>query len=200
MSEAETEARGLPPATGIFLAIIVTVYALLAFSGGDLDINPELILTWGGIVPLKWLDDEYWRLLAAGFLHFSLMHIMANTICLLAWGVPLEQLMGSLRLAILLLGSIVTGSIASVLMHQEVFVGAGASGGTSGLLGALFLLWALRVIVIPASFFAINIGLNVAITLFVPGIDWQAHLGGFLGGAALAGLMVLWAKARSAGR
>lgn len=196
MSETDTEARGLPPATGAFLAIIVTVYALLAFASGDLDINPEMILTWGGIVPLKWLDGEYWRLLAAGFLHFSLMHIMANTICLLAWGVPLERLMGSLRLTTLLLGSIVTGSIASVLMHQEVFVGAGASGGTSGLLGALFLLWALRVITIPASFFAINIGLNVAIALFVPGIDWQAHLGGFLGGAGLAGLMVLWVKVR----
>lgn len=196
MSEAETEARGLPPATGAFLAIIVVVYVLLAFSSGDLDITPEVILTWGGIVPLKWLDGQYWRLLAAGFLHFSLMHIMANTICLLAWGVPLERLMGSLRLLILLLGSIITGSLASVLMHQEVFVGAGASGGTSGLLGALFLLWALRVITIPASFFAINIGLNVAITLFVPGIDWQAHLGGFLGGAALAGLMVLRAKGR----
>jgi membrane associated rhomboid family serine protease len=200
MSEAETEARGLPPATGAFLAIIVVVYVLLAFSSGDLDITPEVILTWGGIVPLKWLDGQYWRLLAAGFLHFSLMHIMANTICLLAWGVPLERLMGSLRLLILLLGSIITGSLASVLMHQEVFVGAGASGGTSGLLGSLFLLWALRVITIPASFFAINIGLNVAITLFVPGIDWQAHLGGFLGGAGLAGLMVFWAKARSAGR
>lgn len=193
---SETEARGLPPATGTFLAVIVAVYALLAFSGGDLDIDPELILAWGGIVPLKWLDAQYWRLLAAGFLHFSLMHIMANTICLLAWGVPLERLMGSLRLTILLLGSIVTGSVASVLMHQEVFVGAGASGGTSGLLGALFLLWALRVIVIPASFFAINIGLNVAVALFVPGIDWQAHLGGFLGGAALAGLIVLREKAR----
>lgn len=193
---SETEARGLPPATGTFLAVIVAVYALLAFSGGDLDIDPELILAWGGIVPLKWLDAQYWRLLAAGFLHFSLMHIMANTICLLAWGVPLERLMGSLRLTILLLGSIVTGSVASVLMHQEVFVGAGASGGTSGLLGALFLLWALRVIVIPASFFAINIGLNVAVALFVPGIDWQAHLGGFLGGAALAGFIVLRQKAR----
>lgn len=197
MSEAGRGPSGMPPATGVFLAVIVVVYALLAFYGGDLDINPELILTWGGIVPLKWLGDEYWRLLAAGFLHFSPMHIMANAICLLAWGVPLERLMGSLRLAILLLGSIITGSIASVLMHQEVFVGAGASGGTSGLLGALFLLWALRVIPIPASFFAVNIGLNVAITLFVPGIDWQAHLGGFLGGAALAGLMVLRAKVRA---
>lgn len=198
MSGSGSEVRGMPPATGAFLAVIVVVYALLAIAGGDLDINPELILTWGGIVPLKWLGNEYWRLLAAGFLHFSLMHIMANAICLLAWGVPLERLMGSARLAILLLGSIVTGSIASVLMRQEVFVGAGASGGTSGLLGALFLLWALRVIAMPASFFAINIGLNIAIALFVPGIDWQAHLGGFLGGAALAGVMVL--QARSARR
>lgn len=190
----EIETTGMPPATGAALAIIVIAYVALAITQGGLDIAPETVLDWGGIVPLKWLDGEYWRLLAAGFLHFSLMHIMANAICLLAWGVPLERLFGSIRLAILLLGSIVAGSLASVLMRQEAFIGAGASGGTSGLLGALFLLWVCQIIRMPASFFVINIGLNVAITLFVPGIDWQAHLGGFAGGAAIAGLMLLAAR------
>lgn len=186
MNPDNTEPSGMPPATGTFLGVIVTAYALLAFMQGSTDISAETIADWGGIMPLEWMKDEYWRLLGAGFLHFSLMHVMANTICLLAWGVPLERLMGSVRLAILFLVAIIAGSLTSILMRSEPFIGAGASGGTSGLLGALFMLWVLRKIWMPASFFVINIGLNIAVALFAPGVDWQAHLGGFVAGMLLA--------------
>ena len=189
MNPGEREVSGMPPVTGIFLAIIVLVYGLLAFNEGSLDISGETIAEWGGIMPFEWLKDQYWRLLAAGFLHFSLMHGMANIICLLAWGVPLERLFGSLWLGVLFPVAIVAGSLTSILMRSEPFIGAGASGGTSGLLGALFMLWILRKIWMPASFFAINIGLNIAIALFAPGVDWQAHLGGFVAGMVFAALV-----------
>ncbi|MFY8155748.1 MAG: rhomboid family intramembrane serine protease, partial [Rhabdaerophilum sp.] len=61
--------------------------------------------------------------------------------------------------------------------------------GTSGLLGALMGLWFLGRIGVPASFFVINIGLNIGVALFAPGVDWQAHLGGFLVGLALGMLL-----------
>jgi membrane associated rhomboid family serine protease len=84
------------------------------------------------------------------------------------------------------LASIIGGSFLSVAMHEAPFIGAGASGGVSGLLGALMGLWFLRRIGVPASFFVINIGLNIAVALFAPNVDWQAHLGGFLTGMVLA--------------
>lgn len=180
------EPRGMPPATGLFLAVNALVYIGLVIVEGGLDMSAKTVGTWGGLVPMEWLNGQYWRLLTAGFLHFSLMHLITNGICLLAWGVPLERGLGSIRLAILFLGSILCGSIGSLLLHEDVFISAGASGGASGLLGALFAYWLSGNVRLPGSFFAINIGLNIGVALFVPGIDWQAHLGGFLGGVVLA--------------
>ncbi|MFY8115558.1 MAG: rhomboid family intramembrane serine protease [Rhabdaerophilum sp.] len=184
--ENSAEPRGMPLATGIFLAANALVYLGLVVAEGGLDMSTRTIAAWGGLVPLEWLDGQYWRMLTAGFLHFGLMHLVANAICLIAWGVPLERGLGPSRMVILFLGSILAGSIGSLFLHSEPFISAGASGGASGLLGALFAFWLLRDIALPASFFAINIGLNIAVTIFVPGIDWQAHLGGFAGGAILA--------------
>lgn len=189
---------GMPPATGLFLAANILAFIALAATQGGTDMSPRLIVEFGGLVPLQWLDGQYWRLLSYGFLHFSLMHITVNSICLLAWGVPLERMMGSGRLAFLYLGSVIIAGAGSILMRTGPFVSAGASGGVSGLLGALFLLYVLRKIAMPGSFFAINIGLNIAVALFTPGIDWQAHLAGFLGGMVLVGLMIALSKLRRA--
>ncbi len=186
----ETEPRGMPPVTGVVLALNTLIFLALAVREGDIDISARTMIDYGGLIPAERIGAQYWRLVSYGFLHFSLMHLVVNAICLIAWGVPLERLFGSLRLALLYLGSVVIAGAGSILLHQQPFVSAGASGGVSGLLGALFLLFLLRRIEMPAAFFVINIGLNIAIALFAPGIDWQAHLAGFLGGMALVMLLM----------
>jgi membrane associated rhomboid family serine protease len=177
------------PGFWLILVVNVAVFALLAFAEGNTSIGARSIILWGGLLPQPYMAEEPWRYLSAGFLHFSLVHIVTNMICLLAWGVPLERGLGTMRFLVLFLASILGGSFLSVAMHQGPFVGAGASGGTSGLLGALLGLWFLKRIGVPASFFVINIGLNVAVAIFAPGVDWQAHLGGFLVGLALGMLL-----------
>jgi rhomboid protease GluP len=178
---------------GVFavLAVCVVLYGCLVWQAGDFSIPVRLMVTWGGIMPLDWLNGEYWRFLAAGFLHFSLLHILTNMICLLAWGIPLERLYGTARFLLLYLASVLGGTIGSVMLHEDRFVGAGASGGISGLLGALLMLTLLRRIGLPASFFLINIGLNIAVALFAPGVDWQAHLTGFISGMVVAAMLPL---------
>ena len=47
----------------------------------------------------------------------------------------------------------------------------------------------LRQMQLTASFVLSNIGLNIAIAAFTVGIDWQAHLGGFLGGMLITALI-----------
>lgn len=180
-----------PVATLAFVAAIALVYAALVLADGHFDIGAETIVDFGGIIPFRYMGDEYWRLLTAGFLHFGPLHLVTNVICVLAWGVPLERMFGPARFAVLLLLSIVGASLASILSRSEVFIGAGASGGASGLLGALFLLWLRRRLMLPASYFGINIGLNIVLAVMVPGIDWQAHAGGFATGALLMAVLSL---------
>lgn len=179
----------MTPAIGLIIILNVLAFAGLVLMEGDVSISVKTIVTFGGLVPLEWLDGEYWRFLAAGFLHFGPMHIVTNGICLIAWGIPLERMFGTIRLLILYLGSIVAGACGSIFLHADPFVSAGASGGTSGLLGGLLALQLLGRIGLPISFFMVNIGLNIAVALFAPGIDWQAHLGGFAGGIILGWLL-----------
>jgi membrane associated rhomboid family serine protease len=171
------------PVVMLVLALNAIIYLVLVVTEGDFTISAETMLGFGALVPREWISGEYWRLISYGFLHFSLMHIAANSICLIAWGVPLEGWLGARRIALLYLASILLGGLGSFLLQSEPTVAAGASGGVSGLLGALFALYLLRIVRLPASFFVINIGLNIAVPFLVPGIDWQAHLFGFAGGA-----------------
>ena len=182
------------PAVWLVLGITVLAYAGLVVTAGDFDIPVRIIALWGGIMPAEWMGNEYWRYLSAGFLHFSPLHIATNMICLVAWGIPLERMFGTWRFVVLYLASIVAGAVGSVMLHEDRFIGAGASGGISGLLGALFALWLLKRIGLPASFFAINIGLNIAVALFAPGVDWQAHLAGFVAGIAFGALLWPWRR------
>lgn len=181
-----------PPATPAIWLLILTntvIFALMASAEGDVNLSPTLIADWGGVLPLQWMHGEFWRLLTAGFLHFSPMHLVANMICLLVWGVPIERGIGTIRFLLLYLASIVSGAIGTMTLHGGIFVGAGASGGTSGLLGALLAFTWMGRVRLPASYFLINIGLNVGITILMPSIDWKAHLFGFLAGLVLAPIL-----------
>lgn len=173
------------PVVFIVLALNALAYALLVITDGDFSISADTMLSFGALVPSEAIEGEYWRLLTYGFLHFSVMHIVANSVCLIAWGVPLEGWLGARRMALLYLASIVIAGIGSFLMQTGPTVTAGASGGVSGLLGGLFVLYLVRIVALPTSFFVINIGLNLAVPFMVPGIDWQAHLSGFVGGAVI---------------
>lgn len=175
-----------PPVMAGIIALNVTIYVILMALGGDWDIPGGLLFRFGGLVPLDQLNGEYWRFLTAGFLHWGPIHLLTNAICLYAWGFPLEQLYGSSRLLVLYLGSLVSAAFGSVLLHALPFLSVGASGGASGLLGALLMLRLLGRIYLPNAFFLTNIGLNIGIAFLAPGIDWQAHLGGFIGGMVLA--------------
>jgi len=141
---------------------------------------------------------EYWRLLAYGFLHANLLHIATNMLCLLFWGGHLEKRIGFLYFAIIYVAALIAGAIASDYQHAaRPFVAVGASGATSGLLGALFALWILGKINLSANFFVTNIGLNAALSATVPNLDWASHLGGFAAGVIACALLDLIEKANA---
>lgn len=131
---------------------------------------------------------EPWRFLTAAFLHSTglLLHIAFNMLALWMLGPYLEQTLGRLRFATLYVLSAIGGSVAAVLLVPVVGgwnTGAvGASGAVFGLFGAVLVV--LRRLGRDARGIVGIILVNVALS-FLPGIAWQAHLGGLVVGAAL---------------
>jgi rhomboid protease GluP len=129
-------------------------------------------------------EGEWWRLVTAGFLHAGLMHLLFNCLALYTLGTPFEALYGRTRYTVLLLGSLVAGSFASITFNTENQVSVGASGAIFGLFGALLVVGK-RLGTDMRSTLTL-LAINGAIAIAVPNIDWRAHLGGLAGGAAIA--------------
>jgi rhomboid protease GluP len=187
------------PQAAAFLLITanIAVYAICYRQGGGATIPGELLFRYGAMYTAALDRHEYWRLLAAGFLHANPIHLLGNMLCLALWGGPLEQRVGTCYFVVIYLAALVGGSIVSNLIHHGAYLSVGASGGISGILGALFCLWILARIEVTANFFVTNIGLNVALVFTVRNVDWQAHLGGFAAGMIACALIDLLERANA---
>ena len=170
-----------PTATFVLLGIIVAVYLGQLLTGGFLT---QLFLYWPPLTAL-----EPWRMLTTMFVHSgsSVFHILFNGYSLFILGTLVERLIGPSRFVTLFLFSGLGGSVLVLLLSPTSAV-VGASGAIFGLFGALF--------VIQRSFGGANaqllivLGLNLVMGFIVPGISWQAHIGGLITGAVVANIMV----------
>ncbi|MEO3937376.1 rhomboid family intramembrane serine protease [Dermatophilaceae bacterium Soc4.6] len=143
--------------------------------------------------------SEPWRFVTSAFLHSptSFLHIAFNMLLLWQVGPYLEGLLGRARFIALYLLSAVGGSAGYLLLAfvptadglpwwaASWWGGAvGASGAVFGLFAALLVLN--RHLGRSTAGIGFTIVANGVLGFVVPGIAWQAHLGGLLTGAALA--------------
>ena len=134
-------------------------------------------------------DGAYWQLLTSAFTHLEIMHLGLNMLALWFLGPQLERVVGRVRFLALYLLSALTGSAAVLWLSSPGSSTLGASGAVFGLLGALLVL-AYKVKGNVQSIL-LWLGINVAYTFFGPGsISWQGHLGGLIGGAVIAAIIV----------
>ncbi len=135
---------------------------------------------------------EWWRIFTAALLHGGMMHVLFNMYALYLFGPRLEQQVGSPAFAALYVATAGTGGMVSYLFGDTGQVSIGASGAIFGLLGAwMFVAWKMRGTPGGRSMFnqlGILLAINLALPLFVGGIDWRAHLGGLAGGILIAWL------------
>ena len=136
---------------------------------------------------------EPWRIVTSIFVHLSILHILFNMYSLFIFGPMMERMLGRARFAALFLLSGIGGSVAVLLIAPGIAV-AGASGAIFGLLGAFFVIQ--RHLGGNNVQLLIVIGLNLVIGFVVPGIAWQAHIGGLVVGA-LVGLIFVRTRDRS---
>jgi len=127
---------------------------------------------------------EWYRLITAGFLHAGLTHLLFNSMALYTLGTPFEMIYGRIRYSLLLLVSLICGSLASITFNAENQPSVGASGAIFGLFGALLVMR--KALGADLRSTLTLLGINAVIAIVVPGIDWRAHLGGLVGGALVA--------------
>ncbi|HEY0118416.1 MAG TPA: rhomboid family intramembrane serine protease [Cellulomonas sp.] len=143
-----------------------------------------------------------WRFLTAAFLHSpsSFLHIVFNMIALWSVGPYLEAALGRARYVTLYLVSAVGGSVGCVVLApvlgQQAWSTAavGASGAVFGLFGAVLVV--LRRLGNSAGGIIGVIVVNGVLSFVLPGVAWQAHLGGLVTGALLGAAYAYAPKGR----
>jgi membrane associated rhomboid family serine protease len=136
-------------------------------------------------------DGQVWRTVTAALLHDpgSPFHIIFNMYALYAFGPSLERRVGSVPFLVFYLAAAAAGG-AAFQAGTERGSALGASGAIFGLFGA-YLTLAFLSRHTAAGRASLNqllplLLINLALPLFVPGIAWQAHLGGLVAGAGIA--------------
>jgi len=136
----------------------------------------------------------YYRLFTAMFLHYGLIHLGMNMWALWVAGRYVEAALGPVRFTALYLMAGLGGNVCVYLFAAPHTLSAGASGAIFGLFGALIVLF--RRMRLSLSGILPVVALNLIITFSVPGISWQAHIGGLVVGVLLAVAMA-YAPAKS---
>jgi membrane associated rhomboid family serine protease len=138
------------------------------------------------------LASQPWTIVTSMFLHADITHIIFNMFALYFFGGYLQQLVGEKKL----LWAYFLGGIGGGLLYtasslilgipDPQTIAIGASDGIFALAGALAVLRPrMQVVMIPIF---IPIPLYIAVFVFMvflsfmPGVAWQAHLGGLLVG------------------
>ncbi len=170
--------------TTIISLICIILYFVSESLGQIYGEGPAFVFLGAIYKHLLYGANQWWRLLAAGFLHGGLSHILLNLVAFTSLGRLSEQVYGAKKTLIILLSSIIVGSLSSLVTSGSNTVSLGLSGGLYGLLAATIIyFYRSRLIFVPGV--AMQIIQIVAINIFIsllPGISFWGHIGGFIGG------------------
>ena len=131
----------------------------------------------------------YWQVLTSAFSHENVLHLGFNMLALYFLGPMLEQVLGRPRFLAVYFVSAFTASAAVMLVSNPNSQTLGASGAIFGLMGALVVVaFKVKADLRQILFW---LGLNLVFTFYNTGsISWQGHLGGLIGGALTAAIIV----------
>jgi membrane associated rhomboid family serine protease len=196
---AVANVRRRASATMLLLVAIGAMYVVEIISGGpgSLMTGPSTLklINLGASVGVAQLPNgdivgiavgQNWRLLTAMFLHAGLWHIAFNAYALWIFGSMVEQELGRVRFLLIYFVTGIVASAASYAFGPYYAVGVGASGAVFGVFGA-FVTYNYRrrhlAIAMARLRSALTlIVINAVLAVAVEGIDWRAHVGGFVAG------------------
>ncbi len=184
------------PVTCLILAANIVMFILTAIG------RETAILDYGAMLNAEPYASEWWRYIASTFLHFDFHHLLSNSFGILVFTPPMERLLGSWRYILLYVGSGMIGNLITAGYFQnttDLHVSAGASGAIYGIYGAfMYVVLLQRHLIDEASrktLYALLM-IGVVFSILVPQINWVGHLGGFIGGFFIYGLIIRLLKRR----
>jgi len=180
---------GGAPVTKVLIGINVALFlgellfGAVGIMGGG---STGMLVDMGALVPAYVaIKHDYWRLFTAMWLHGGLLHVAFNMYALYIGGSYLEMIAGKGKYLAIYLIAGVAGNVAVYLLAAPISVTIGASTAIFGIFGALFT-YSLhnRDSAVGRALQSMGtvILINLVITFVVPGISWQGHVGGLIGG------------------
>ena len=211
--QLESRRRAHPPWATIVL--VATCVAMFVWIASDPPNARARLLTVWGTVPATLLDAEapwltqlaelrFARLVTALFIHADWLHLTANLLFLIIFGVPAERALGSRRFLLLfVLGGALANLIGALTLADTNSPIVGSSGAVWAVIGAYLALFPrarlglvlplgvfLEFVRIPASlligFWAV---LQILFTYVGPAfgaVAWWTHIAGFVIGIVFA--------------
>ncbi|BCT74226.1 rhomboid family intramembrane serine protease [Sinomonas cyclohexanicum] len=184
---------GRPMVTFAIIGLCVLVYALQWLIPND-----EVFQDFAYANSASLTAAEPWRMLTSAFLHSQgfLLHIVLNMYTLWLFGQALEPYLGRIRFLAVYLLSAVGGSVGFLLLAPGPGTAViGASGAIFGLFGGLFVVMRQRGGDVRQLL--VLIAINAVLGFVIPGIAWQAHLGGLVTGAAATAVIAYAPRGRA---
>ena len=179
--------RAMTVYTVIALNIFMYIVACMkGYREGNFEVMRQLGMKDNNLIR----QGEYYRLLAATFLHAEVMHLVTNCYALYVMGPVCEKIYGNLKFLALYLVSGIGGFIFSFALTQNPSLGA--SGAVFGVLGAISYMGIKKPLLFKTVFgtsFLVVIAMNIAISFAVPNIDSWGHIGGFISGFLFSGVV-----------
>jgi membrane associated rhomboid family serine protease len=184
--------------TLIALNFFMFVVEVLLSHGQISAISTKAALDLGGLfTPDIAIKHEYWRLLAAMFLHQGLFHVGINMLSLYFIGSVFEEVAGRGKFLALYLVSGLAGNVLVFAVAPVYSVTVGASTAIFGIFGALFVYVFRNRSAYPNQVLgqlAFWMTLNLVITFTNASISWQGHIGGLIGGVATVELLTRFGR------
>lgn len=183
------------PITNSLLVITTLVFlAMHIFRFGQAS-STQTIVEFGGLWGQLVREDmtQIWRLLTPIFVHIGWGHFLSNSLTLFVFGYQVEGLFGSWRFLALYLLSGLMGNVF-ILYFTPAVVSAGASTSLFGLFGVMAVLrYRSRSAYIRflGQYYVALLIANLIVTAITPHISVAGHIGGLVGGALCAVILVL---------
>lgn len=156
--------------------------------------DPSIMTTYGLLPTPDVVAERFETIMTSGFLHLNMAHLVGNMVSLLYLGLTLERAIGHTRFLMIYVLALLGGSAAVIMFSDPDVLTVGASGAIYGLLGAVAVvsLWQRRLDTGLLGMLAINL----VMSFVVPGISWQAHIGGLAVGVVATSVFVLFMQQR----